>query len=261
MLVCWSTLVAAQSQATLQDILQDNSKAVEKASRKTIDGVVEALITSGLPEVRELLGRWQDKELYLRKDDGLFVYAEREGDGYALTDISTGEALGSVGRRDVKQLKPNSGVRGVIASAMVRFQLMDPNPLIRSEGVRAIERNPEPSHLAALRGAIEGEENEALKARKIRLERLLTVSFAEDPDERVAAIRGFEDDLGVDVRAALNPLLSTTRGTGESVPENANIAARLEPGEEGVTREEAYALLKALGMPFVRRREEVAEPA
>ena len=57
-----------------------------------------------------------------------------------------------------------------------------------------------------------------LKAQKQRLERLLTIGFDEDTAARVAAIKEMSGDLGVDVRAALNPLVVTTAGRSSRYP-------------------------------------------
>jgi urea transport system permease protein len=70
-----------------------------------------------------------------------------------------------------------------------------------------------------LRATIEDEIDPALKARKARLERLLTLSFGAD--------------LGLDLRGALNPLLATTRivAAGDA-PAGTNIADELTLGRD-----------------------------
>ena len=112
-----------------QDILQDQRAGIEKPSRKTVDGVLAALFESGDPAVQPFLERWQSKEVWQRKADGLFFFgAEGPDKTVILTDPGTGEEVATLPKKEVKQLKPNSGVRGVIASALVRFQLLDPSP-------------------------------------------------------------------------------------------------------------------------------------
>jgi len=88
-------------------------------------------------------------------------------------------------------LKPNAGVRGLIATALVQFTLSDPDPAKRAEALESIARDPEEAHLEPLRASLEGEADPALKARKERLERLLTLRFDPDSAARVAAIEGF----------------------------------------------------------------------
>ncbi|MBL3607805.1 urea ABC transporter permease subunit UrtB [Rhodovulum sulfidophilum] len=234
----------------IQNILHENRSLIEKSSRRTIGPAIAALRDSGLPAARNVLEKWQDKALYQRKSDGLFFFAEKAGeDGYRLIDIATGADAGTANRQDLDQLKPNSGVRALIAAALVPYQLTDPDPAVRSGALDAISRNGEAAHLRALRGAIASETDPGLKARKERLERLLTIAYDPDPAARIAAIESFAGDLGVDVRAALNPLVATTRAvTAGAPPEGENIARRLIPGSDALPEAEAYRLLVAAGL-------------
>lgn len=238
----------AQDFGPIQTLLQANAEAIVKSSRKTIEPAIAALQGSGLPGVQQVLEKWEEKELWLRKSDGLFVYAAPEGDGLALTDIDSGAALGTVAKADVAQLKPNSGIRSLIAAALVQFQLSDPDPVRRLDALTAIERDPAASHLAPLRASVEAETDPALQAKKQRLERLLTLRFDADEAARIAAIESFRGDLGVDLRAALNPLVATTRNSAlGAVPEGANVARLLTPGTAVFPLADAQALLIGAG--------------
>jgi urea transport system permease protein len=189
-----------------------------------------------------ILEAWQSKELWQVKDSKRFVTATQvEGKSYAIFDVLSGAQLGEVDKKALKQIKPNSGVRGLIGAALVQFQLIDSDIEKRREALVAIGREPTPSHLPALRGSIEGETDPALQAEKTRLERLLTVRFDSDDALRIKAIRTLESDLGVDARAALNPLLASTLVASLGTPEG-NIASILKVGED-MSTEEAYALL------------------
>ena len=94
-------------------------------------------VASGLPGVSEFLERWQNKGVFVRESDGLFFYAEPQGDGYALTDISTLEPAGTAS--DMTEMRPNGGVRRVIGAALVQFQLSDPDRARRVAALDAIE--------------------------------------------------------------------------------------------------------------------------
>jgi urea transport system permease protein len=239
-------LAAQQGDAPVQHVLQTHGEIITKSSRKTIGPAIEALATSGLADAQIVLQRWQNKEMWFEKETGLFVFAEpAEGGELRLFDVAGGTEIGTAPKRDYKQLKPNSGIRGMIAAALVQFQLSDPDPEIRSAALQAIERDAEPSHLTVLRTAIDGEPDPALKARKERLERLLTIRFAEEEAERIAAIEGFAGDLGVDVRAALNPLVQTKIEVATERPEG---AVPVQVGSEGLSERAAYDLLVEQGL-------------
>ena len=159
-----------------------------------------------------------------------------------LFDVAGGAEIGLAEAKTYKQLKPNSGIRGLISAALVQFQLSDPNPAFRLAALNAIERDPDASHLGALRAVIDGETQPNLKARIERLERLLTIQFDEDDTARIAAIQGFQGDLGVDLRAVLNPLVSTRIEVAETLPEDAQ---KVDVGTDDLPTAAAYDMLVA----------------
>ena len=234
---------AQDSDAPLQSLLQANADAVANPSRSTVDGLVAALLASDLPGVPVFLERWRDRGVYLRSSDGLFYYAAKAEGGFALVDVDTGQDAGQAENADMTELRPNAGVRRVIGSALVAFQLLDDDPARRLAALDAIDRSPSEDQLEPLRLSIDEEPDPALKDRKIRLERLLSARFAETPAERIAAIESLEGDLGVDARAVLNLILTTSPAVFAELPTDRNIAAVLEPGTEALSEVEAYARL------------------
>ena len=252
---------AQNAQAPIQKLLEQHGDEIAESSRRTIGPAIDALATSGLPSAQTVLERWQSKEMWRNKETGIFVYAEEvDRDTLRIFDFEDNSEIGLVADDDFDQLKPNSGIRGLIGAALVQFQLSDPNPEMRLTALSAIERDAEESHLAALRGAIDSEQDPAIKSRKQRLERLLTIRFGESDEQRVAAIESFSGDLGVDVRAALNPLVVTriVAIEGEPSEQMDNIARILEPGTDALSEAEAYDLLVAadLAPPRISRAEQ-----
>jgi urea transport system permease protein len=231
---------------TAAEILSANAALVEKASRQTIGPVISDLAASGDPAAATILSAWASKSLGIRKSDGAFFVISPGADGWTLTDLA-GAAAGSAAKADVTDLKPNAGVRALIETALVQFTLSDPDRAKRAVALTSIARDPHADLLEPLRASIEGEPDPALKAQKQRLERLLTVQFDPDSAARVTAIASFGRDLGLDLRAALNPLLATKRiaATGDA-PAGTNIAAELTPGRD-LTAAAAYDILVASG--------------
>ena len=131
---------AQERDAPIQLLLQEHAEIILKSSRKTIAPAIDALASSGLPEALTVLDKWQNKDMWARKEDNLFVFGTKgEGDALRLFDVATGEEFGSAPRREFKQLKPNSGIRGMIAAALVQFQLSDPDPATRIAALEAIQ--------------------------------------------------------------------------------------------------------------------------
>jgi len=243
--VAISAFASWAQNATMQTVLQENRELIVESSRRTIEPAINAVADSGLTQAQEVLEIWQAKEIWLRESDGLFFRGERiDSNTYRLYDLDSGEIVGEVAKSGLKQIKPNSGIRALIATALVRFQLLDPDIERRRDAVSAIERAPEADLLPPLRASIKDELDADLKAQKTRLETLLTIAY--DPNEalRLDAIHLMSTDLGLDVRATLNPLVTAELQILQGdLPEGLNVARELNPGTEPLSVKDAYALL------------------
>ncbi len=246
--VLWLLPVSAFAQDAAA-IIAENRALIEKPSRQTIGPVIRALAASGDAMADDILTAWGDRRLVIRKSDQALFIASAEGDGFALTALD-GTPAGTAPNADVTELKPNAGVRGLIATALVQFTLSDPDPATRAAALTSIARDPTVAALEPLRASIASETDPVLKAQKERLERFLTLRFDGDPAARVAAIQSLGSDTSLDVRAALNPLLATTRVASLGKPAG-NIARPLIPGTD-LTEGEAYDLLVAANLAPVR---------
>jgi urea transport system permease protein len=241
------TTAAPAMAGTVQEVLQDQRALIEKSSRRTVGPAIDALVTSELPQMQAVLEAWQAKEMWQRKEDGWFFAAAKNADGsYALHRFEDGTKVGDYAKGALKQLKPNSGVRAMIATALVQYQLSDPDISKRTGALDSIARDPEAALLAPLRASIAGETDPGVLSRKTRLERLMSMAYDTDSAMRVAAINEMSGDLGVDFRATLNPIL-TTKTTILAVGQttDANVARVLLPGSAALSRQAAYALLVA----------------
>lgn len=245
----WLLPSFAFAEGEAAQIVADNRAQIEKPSRQTIGPVIAALAASGDAMADDILSAWADKRLVIRKSDGGIFLAAPDGDGFALTGLD-GTPAGTAAKGDLTELKPNAGVRGVIAAALVQFTLSDADPSVRAQALTSIARDPKPETLEPLRASLASESDPALKAQKERLERFLTLRFDPDPAARVAAIESLGSDTSLDVRAALNPLVATTRIAVAGEPAG-NIARELMPGRD-LTEAEAYDLLVAAGMAPAR---------
>lgn len=224
--------LAAQDLGT---VLDTHRAEIAQPSRQTIGPVIEAVAKAGGAEV---LAAWADRRLGVA-DDGRLAIVHEGGAEDALT--------GAPVAGKVKTLRPNSGVRSLIAAALVPAQLGDPDPATRAAALDAIARAPDAGQLAALRDA-PADPDPALAARRDRLQRLLAIRFDPDPAARTAAIDSFGTDTGADFQAALNPLLATTRVAAPALPADANIARELTPGTDDLPAADAYRLLVEAGL-------------
>ena len=249
--------LAQDADAPIQQLLQEQSDLIVQSSRRTIEPAIAAIRDSDLPEAQRVLEQWVARDMWVRKADGIFVYATKAGSGsLTISDFATGEPVGEAPSADFDQIKPNSGIQALISSALVRFQLNSEDRATRIGALDALSRNGNASHLPVLRDSIDGEKDHAIKQRKQRIERLLTIAYGETPADRIEAMESVRGDLGVDVRAALNPILATTRRAAATLPADMNIARELKPGRD-LTEAEAYDLLVSASLAPARLTDDV----
>lgn len=225
----------AQANPELEALIAGNMDQIERPSRRSVGPLIEQIAATG-PEGKAMLAAWTDRRLGLTDDWRVVIVT-----GEDMADAATGEAVAGA---EPKLLRPNSGVRGLIDSALVAGQISDPDRNIRVQALDSIARSGSEEHLAALRDA-PPDPDPALQARKERLQTLLTIQYDRDPQARIAALKEMSGDVGLDFRAVLNPLLATRRIAATEAPGDANIARELRPGSDELSREAAYDLLKS----------------
>ncbi len=239
--------LAAQPLGPLQTALQAEPKKVERASRKTVGDVLDRLAETGSPNLQPFLEAWADRRVVLRTEGGLFFIGERDGADYVLTDIDTGETS-RVDKSEAKALRPNAGVRRVIGTALIQFQLSDPRKSARIDALKALERAGSAELLEPLRASMTEEPDAGVAAIKAALERRLTARFDPDPKARIAAIEDLSDSISIADRAALSRILVTQRAVfAGDPPETENIARLLVPGDD-LPLAKAHALLVDAGL-------------
>lgn len=246
LIMLFGATLAASTQ-TLQPILQSHVEEIASPSRNSVGVALDDLVASGLPQVTDFLEQWVEKNVW-QSGDGTFFIAAETDNVLTLTDIDTGEQR-TAPAEGFKQLKPNGGVRRVIGTALVQFQLSDPDLTRRETAVASIARRPEAAQMAPLLASIDGETGAALKTRKIQLANLLSARFAQTPTDRIAAIDSLATDTSVEVRAVLNQILSTSSGVALSEPDS-NTAAIIDPFLEP---DVSYATLVEAGLAPARQ--------
>lgn len=239
--------MATAQDSPLQTLLQSQAGEVTKPGRRSVGVVIDALVAETPEGTALFLERWQNKGVFLNETDGLFYYAQKSGDGYELFDIATDAPVGTATKDELTEIRPNGGVRRVIGGALVQFQLSDPDKERRTAALDAILRSPDASQIDPLRASIEGEPDNALRARKERLANLLTARFGTSTDDRITAINALSGTMDVDSRAALNQILTKSASVAPELPQDANIARVLTVGED-ISQQDAYAQLVDAGL-------------
>ena len=217
------------------EILNKNAALIQKSSSKTVAPVLAEIQSYGTRLAADFLIGWKNKELFFIKESSRIIRVDSTGkneDGKKIVTISdavTDEKLGTRLSKDVKQIKPNSGVRAKIASALVPVLLASENIQDRQEGLDTLSRDIKSSHLEPLKNAIAAERNEDLKTRMEQAYIYASITHGENEDEIENAIFSLRDNLSLEARAALNPLLSSRVEVGKQTDNSVNIARIIIP--------------------------------
>ena len=220
-------LAAAQD---LQSVLQTHAEEVASPSRNSVSVVLDDLTDLGSPQVSVFLEQWAERNVWQDDATSLFYIGAEDGDAIALTDLDSGEQS-TAASDGYTQIRPNGGVRRAIGSALVQFQLTDPDPDRRRSALESIGRRADASQLPLLEASLEGEANPDIRARKVQLINFLIARFGEDTVDRVVAIESLSSDTSVEARAVLSQILSTSTDVTDGEP-SGNIARVLDSSSD-----------------------------
>lgn len=227
---------SASASSPFEDFLSENAKLIQKSSSKTVDPILQEIQEIGGQIAAEFMQNWKDKNLYFVKSSNQFVLAESAGKNDAgkkivnVVDAISKQALGVMLAKSVKQIKPNSGVRAKIASALVPVQLASENIDVRRQGLESLSRDIQLTHLRPLKAAIATEADAELKLRLEQAYIYGIIAHSSDEAEVEATIFSLKDNLSLEARAAINPLLTSRVEVAKNLPNNANIARVIIPG-------------------------------
>ena len=186
----------------------DLSTAVEQLadrSFKVKEGAVATIAESRDPRAAGLLKALLAGDLHYRKDDGRIVYAERDGNGFALTDALTGDDLGRVGRRDAAKITINNRMRGALRTSIAALTLASTDPSARLKAAKEMIGSNDPAVIDALRAQLVREDDKQV-GETIVLAIAIAELGSDDPATRLAAIDALQGSLYPEARNALAPL-------------------------------------------------------
>ena len=123
-LIFSNPLYASESN-NLEKVLNNNFKLIIKSSSRTIEPVIEDLLSTKSPNIEEFLKSWRNKELYyVKKSKLIAILKQKNSNGYELLQFSNKTSLGFFKKKEIKVIKPNSGVRSKISNALIGLSLI-----------------------------------------------------------------------------------------------------------------------------------------
>ncbi|MEM1044777.1 MAG: urea ABC transporter permease subunit UrtB [Pseudomonadota bacterium] len=205
--------------------------AVARLSEKSFsvkEQAIADITVSGDERALSVLTALNDGTLYFRRDDKRIVFTVKQGREFVLTDMLSGEALGTVRRRAVRKVSINNRLRAALKGAIGSLRLFADDPGTRLTAARAMLSNPTADALPILQRALEREEAEdvrsmlglALSALKTeigseaeRIEAVQALSGSMNPDvwQVLGRLAAGEDAVAAEARSALEIVESRKR--------------------------------------------------
>ncbi len=202
--------ISAYSNDTIQEFIQNNYKLIAKSSSKTVDPILNDIKIYSQDDVKKFLILWKSKELSIIKDSNLIVYTEKNEDTIIAYDIFNNNEIGKFTKKQLKSIKPNSGVRSKIDSALVEYQILDEDINVRRESLQSLKRDIQKTHLKILRTAYENEIDNNFREEIYKVLNFAILKFSKSEQEKLDVLSFFSNDTSLEVRASLNNLLNTS---------------------------------------------------
>jgi urea transport system permease protein len=174
-----------------------------------ISKAIELLSQDGGDQAQQLLLALQDRKLYKHKSLKVIVIAEKENREYRITNVETGEDLGSVKKSVLKKVRMNNRLRSEISSALAIMNLKHPDADVRLASVNEMLDRPDPDNAELLQSLLPEEKDERV-AEVMSIVIALANLTSDDKEKRSAAVSALEGNVHPAVRNGLDKLLQQT---------------------------------------------------
>ncbi len=170
-----------------------------------IEQAVDLLANGEEERAKPILEALLDSCLYIRKQDDRVVMVEKGEGDYRIRDAASGEALGSVGKREVKKITINNRLRSHIRDVLASIGLGSPKAEVRLAAVQSMSGNTDPGSLQQMRAALEKEPDSRVRE---ALQTALAIARldADDVEVQLAAIEQVSGNLDPAIRGKLTRL-------------------------------------------------------
>ncbi len=229
-LIFSNPLYASESN-NLEKVLNNNFKLIIKSSSRTIEPVIEDLLSTKSPNLEEFLKSWRNKELYyVKKSKLIAILKQKNSNGYELLQFSNKTSLGFFKKKEIKVIKPNSGVRSKISNALIGFQLLNDDPKVRYKSLETLTRKFNSKYLIPLKNALKKENNPDLKKRMSELLVFGTIKYSQNEDEKISSLNSLRGNMSIEARGTIASLLESKLYVSNKMPDLPNLARNIIPG-------------------------------
>ncbi len=205
-LLLFSALLVTRADAAT---LEQGVAALGSKSFKARIAAVRELGASGDARAVPILEALMAGKLFTRKADWKTVIVEKSGAMYRLTDAVTSAGIGEAVKKELKKIRVNNRMRGVIRGVLGALTLRSEDAAKRIAAADAVFRSTSPNLIQSLEAALAREADNAVKTRLERALAAVTLTASKDIAARKAALVSLREFADPDVRSLLSRLAAT----------------------------------------------------
>jgi len=199
-------IMATAAAPASADPFEDSLTQLAAGGFKTKIDAIQTIGTSGNERAAQVLTALTAGRLFKRKSDNAVVIAEPKGGVYLLYDPLTGDQVGEGSKKDLKKIRVNNRLRGIISGVLGSLNLLSPDPEKRSAAADAVFSSKSPAAVGLLKRAIARETDKAIAFRLRRALAGVTIRTSKDPAARETALETLADFADPDVRGLLSAM-------------------------------------------------------
>jgi len=196
--------------------------ALNAKSYKAKITAVQNLATESGEKAVPVLKAFLDGNLFTKKSDKTLVIATKKGSVYLLTNPVSGESLGEVVKKDLKKVRINNKLRGILKSTLGSLTLLSPDPEKRYAAADAVFKSASKGMAPLLEQALKRETDESVKERMELALAAIQLKTSKDTLVNLKAVKTLADYSTPDVRG----LLGQVAGAEASDPKVREAAAK-----------------------------------
>nr|WP_267926629.1 urea ABC transporter permease subunit UrtB [Desulfolithobacter dissulfuricans] len=170
---------------------------------------IEKLGISGSDKAEKILKMLLEGNLYYTKKDGVLVQGEKDGRKYHITDVISGQSLGTVKKRALKKITINNSLRTQIKSVLASMDLTHSDPDRRLAAVTRMLANPQPALAGVLRERLAGEADSRVR-KALAIAVALVDLKAKDPSLQLKALERLGSTLNPAAANAIRQVIQVS---------------------------------------------------
>ncbi len=211
-LLCFlfSNISLAESVAESIDSPVEFSNTLElllSKSYKDKEQAIEKLVITKDQRVKKILEAMLNARLFYTKQDKKIVIGVKQDDNYLITDQLTQKQIGTVSKAELKKIRVNNKLRGILRAAIATLSLSSPDTSERLDAVKQMFGKTNNAGIATLKAHLSTEKN-----KKVRNEIQTLISINDlktgDKETQLTAIKDLSESLHSEVRNQLELLKS-----------------------------------------------------